>query len=169
MCRPNHVLWYLLSRKSNCSSASVQSRFPFLTFHALKSVHVQVRIFDNQALHPHTLTPSHAHNLTPSHLIPSHPHTIAPFTPICPGNPGRPTGPGRPCERREVREKEERKEGERGEEVQGGTMVGALFDWTTLHTLHLMLCLLLFQACHSFLHPLSPHHGLSVPSHPVEG
>ena len=152
-------------------------------------MHVQVRIFDNQALHPHTLTPSHAHNLTPSHLIPSHPHTlipshphtIAPFTPICPGNPGRPTGPGRPCERREVREKEERKEGERGEKVQWVVLrlvhcltglhctPRASCDWTTLHALHLMLCLLLFQACHSFLHPLSPHHGLSVPSHPVEG
>ena len=160
MCRPNHALWYLLSRKSNCSSASVQSRFPFLTFHALKSVHVQVRIFDNQALHPHTLTPSHAHNLTPhtltfsqphnltpSHthmLTTSHPHTSYPHT-LTPSYHSslhsHLSWKSRQANwtRTSLREKRgkgkggEKRRGEEGGSTVGGTMIGALFDWTTLH------------------------------------
>ena len=149
MCRPNHVLWYLLSRKSNCSSASVQSRFPFLTFHALKSVHVQVRIFDNQALHPHTLTPSHSHNLTPSYshtltcsqphtLTSSHPHTLTPSYHSSLHSHLSWKSRQANWTRTSLREKRgkgkggEKRRGEGGGSTERGTMIGASCDWTTL-------------------------------------
>ena len=107
---------------------------------------------------PHTIpSPSHVHNLTPSYHGSLHPHL---------------SWKSRQANWTRISLREERGkgkgEGEGGggiEEVERGTMIGALFDYTA----HLVMCLLLFRACHSSLHPLSPHHALSVPSHPVEG
>ena len=127
---------------------------------------------------PHTLIPSNPHMFTTSTLTPSQPHTLTPSHPhtLTPSYHGslhsHLSWKARQANWTRISLQEERGKGKGGEgggggieEVERGTMIGALFDYTA----RLVMCLLLIRARHSSLHPLSPHHALSVPSHPVEG